>query len=390
MVDYDVVVSGAGIVGLTAAHTFASHGYKTLLVDLDQTPDTIGDLGVDLRTVALAPVAVSQLQALGLKLSKTPGFIDVMHVWESDGSASITMAAADVGDPHLAIVHEHRTLVESLLTLASANLTLAFNASISGVDSVTRTLVIEGVGEIRPELLVVAEGTNSKTRELLDVGFDIDQDLSEHAIATVVEIEQPHGSYAWQVFGPTPLALLPLAHPNLMSLIWSLPRDVAAAVAQLSNEAFIEHLNRTCERVGGVIRRVDRRVNFPLGQRLVADFNPLPWVLLVGDAAHTIHPLAGQGVNLGLEDVRALVRVLDTHPNCLNKANLWRSFSVKRKLRALGMVQLMAFFSRIYKSQSPYVKLLRNTGVRWLNNNDGFKRQLIREAMGIGPMASVL
>ena len=101
-------------------------------------------------------------------------------------------------------------------------------------------------------------------------------------------------------------------------------------------------------------------------------------------------PLAGQGVNLGLEDVRAIDKVLRDRPSRLNKSNLWRAFNAKRKLRAASMVQLMSFFSRVYALQSPYMRLLRNSGVRWVNANDGLKRQLIHEAMGVGPIASVL
>lgn len=390
MADIDVVVSGAGVVGLAAAQTFAERGYETLLVDIDQPADAVGSLGVDLRTVALSPVAVAQLHELGCAPDTCPGHIKTMHVWESDGSASITMQASEVGEHCLAEVHENRSLVDALQHQAHPNLTIQFNASITHVDVSSRTLTIDGMGDVRPELLVVAEGTNSTTRQLLGVELRVDDDLAQRAIATIVETEASHEHNAWQVFGPSPLALLPLAQPHLMSLIWSLPNDDVFELAQLSDEAFTQKLNQACEQIAGKIQRIDQRVSFPLRQSLIDDMNPLPWALVVGDAAHTIHPLAGQGVNLGLEDVRAIDHVLKENPSRLNQPNLWRSFNAKRKLRTLGMAQLMSFFSNIYKVQSPYMKLLRNTGVRWLDDNAAIKRQLIREAMGIGPIGSML
>ncbi len=386
---YDVVVSGAGLTGLAAAHTFAKHGYQTLVVDRDQSPDTKGRLGADLRTVALSPVASDQLQDLGVEMPSRTGYIDVMHIWESDGSANIKMTADEVHEPHLAIVHENEAITTALKTRQHDGLEMNLNARVTAVAENSRELHIDDIGTVQTGFLVVAEGSNSSTRQLLGTALDIDQNLQEHAIATLVKTDRPHQDSAWQVFGPTPLALLPIAQPDCLSLIWSLPNDVAAETMELSDPEFIVRLNHACEQVAGEVKEVDRRMSFPLRQRLVSDFNPLPWVLIIGDAAHTIHPLAGQGINLGLEDVRAVDKVLDNRPSRLCKPNLWRTFNAKRKFRAASMVHLMSFFSSIYALRSPYMRLLRNTGVKWVNANDGLKRQLIREAMGLGPIASV-
>ena len=387
---YDVVVSGAGITGLAAAHTFANHGYKTLLVDRDQSPDTRGKLGADLRTVALSPVATKQLRDLGVDLPSQTSRIDTMHVWENDGSSAITMTANEVDQPHLAYVYENRDIVSALKSRRNDCLEKNLDGRVKAINANARSIEIDSDGLVETYLLVVAEGSNSSTRQLLQCSFDIDQDLQEHAIATIVKTDTLHENIAWQVFGPTPLALLPLTEPNMLSLIWSLPKDVASETMNLSDSAFAERLNHACEQVAGYITDIDRRMSFPLRHRLVADFNPLPWVLIIGDAAHTLHPLAGQGVNLGLEDVRAVDAVLRGRPTSLNKPSMWRAFNAKRKLRATTMVQLMSFFTNVYSLQSPYMRLIRNMGVRWVNDNRGLKRQLIREAMGIGPIASVL
>lgn len=387
---YDVVVSGGGITGLAAAHTFANHGYKTLVVDRDQSPNTTGRLGIDLRTVALSPVATQQLQELGVDLPSKKGSIETMHVWEIDGSSAITMTANEVDEPHLAYVYENKVITTALKSGQRAGLEMNLNGRVSAVNTNTRSIEIDSVGTLQTDLLVVAEGPNSSTRQLLGNSLDIDQDLQDHAIATIVKTDTPHQNSAWQVFGPTPLALLPLAEPNALSLIWSLPSEVAAATMALSDCEFRLSLNTACEHIAGIVTDVDQRMSFPLRQRLIADFNPLPWVLILGDAAHTIHPLAGQGVNLGLEDVRAVDAVLRDRPSRINNPNLWRTFNAKRKFRAAAMLHLMTFFSSVYAVQSPYMRLIRNMGVRWVNDDESLKRQLIREAMGIGPIASVL
>ena len=387
---YDVVVSGAGITGLAAAHTFANQGYKTLIVDREQSPNTTGRLGADIRTVALSPVATQQLQEFGVDLPSQKGSIDRMHVWESDGSSAITMTANEVDEPHLAVVYENIRITTALKSLRHDGLEMNLDARVTAVDPHVRSLEIDSIGDVQTELLIVAEGSTSSTCQLLGSSFEIDQDLQARAIATLVKTDTQHENTAWQVFGPTPLALLPLAEPNMLSLIWSLPMDVAAATMELPDSEFRGSLNQACEHVVGTVTDVDQRLSFPLRQRLIADFNPLPWVLILGDAAHTLHPLAGQGVNLGLEDVRAVEAVLCDRPPRINNPNLWRTFNAKRKLRAATMVQLMTFFSSIYAQESPYMRLIRNMGVRWVNDNKGLKRQLIREAMGIGPVASVL
>ena len=386
----DVLVSGAGIVGLATARTFAAHGHKTLLIDRADSSDTQGRFGVDLRTLALSPAMAEFLTSLDVILPPHRANVDSMHIWERDGSASITMTAEAVNKPHLAHVYEHRDLAAALDVSTLAAVDVNLNAWITAVDADSRTVRIEGIGELRPRLLVVAEGSTSSTRDLLKVNLEIDQNLGQQALATVVQTEQPHDNVAWQIFGPTPLALLPMARSDLLSLIWSVPDPRARQLAELDDDAFMGCLNRACETVAGKVVAADRRVRFPLNQRLISDFNPHPWVLLLGDAAHTLHPLAGQGVNLGLEDVRAVNHVLQRRPSHLSKPGIWREFNTKRKLRAMSMLRLMSFFSNVYAWESPYLRLLRNLGVRLVNESNGLKRQLIHEAMGIGPIASVL
>lgn len=388
--NFDVVVSGAGLVGICAAHTFAQQGYSTLLVGNDESEATLGNKGFDLRTVALAPVALNQMSELNVELPSDYGSIVSMHVWEHEGSAAIDICAADTGTKQLAAVFENHSLVQALLETPQANLTLHLTGYVTEVNPAKRELLIHDLGHVGTKFLVVAEGSNSSTVAQLNCRYSMSKDLKQSAIATVVELARPHDNIALQVFQPTPIALLPMSNPNLMSLVWSMPAESVNQYKQLADETFIEKLNDACAAVVSPIRWSDRRLSFPLHHRLVSDFNPLSWVLILGDAAHTIHPLAGQGVNLGLEDVRAVKQALQQGPKRLDHDRRWRSFNAKRHLRARAMLELMSLFSNIYANTSPSWRLLRNMGVRRVNSNRAIKRQIVREAMGVGPIASLL
>ncbi|MEJ2088692.1 MAG: FAD-dependent monooxygenase, partial [Gammaproteobacteria bacterium] len=142
-------------------------------------------------------------------------------------------------------------------------------------------------------------------------------------------------------------------------------------------------------RLGAVVE-VDRRLAFPLRQHVVADFNPLDRVLLIGDAARVIHPLAGLGANVGFEDVRDLIGVVGGLPASadLGTPGIWRAYARRRRTRARLMVGAMSGFKNLYAEGDPLLQWLRNAAVGWLNGAAPVKRQLIREALGVGPLAS--
>ena len=390
MHELDVVVSGAGIVGLAAAHTFARAGKRTLLIDPHQPADQAGRFGHDIRTVALSPVSLAQCCHLAESVPKSQGRIHDMYVWEKDGTAAISLSREDANTDCLAAVIENSTLVKALLAREHENLKVRFGAHITRLDTNERLVELSDQQLYKTSLLVVAEGSQSATIELLDVKPRIDTDLGQRAIATLALCQDPHRYRAWQIFAPTPLALLPCIDPHLVSVIWSVHNKYANCLEAMDELQFTHKLRLATESVLGEIQQVDKRVSFPLRQHVLSDFNPLPWVLVIGDAARTIHPLAGQGVNLGLEDVRACKQVLNVDPPRLDKPGLWRNFAAKRLLRSLGVAHLMSAFNWVYSADSIYLRTLRNAGVRWVNQNTAVKRQLIKEAMGLGPVAVVL
>lgn len=389
MPDVDVVVSGGGIVGLAVAHTFACHDWQTLLVDSDKAPDSQGRLGSDIRTVALSPKSLKQLHAMGLPDDTAHGTIEHMQVWEDDGTAAMSISAKDVDESRLAVVLENEKIINALEAQKRPKLELQVGTSISNIAHHSQILYLANMGEVSTRLFVIAEGSASDSLTLIGSKFETNKNLEQRAIASIVEFELPHQNRAFQKFGPTPLALLPLEKPNQMALIWSLPTGEAQQIQALDDDQFCEELLASCERKCGEIQRIDRRLSFPLNHRLVSDFNPSPWVLVIGDAAHTIHPLAGQGVNIGLEDVHGIATELQNSDSDLSANGRWRNWAAKRKLRATSIMKMMSLFTDIYAASSPLARLVRNTGVRFVSSNQAIKRQLIREAMGLGPIANI-
>ena len=158
----------------------------------------------------------------------------------------------------------------------------------------------------------------------------------------------------------------------------------------LSDEAFCGELESAVESRLGRVRAVDERFVFPLSQHVVESFNPEDRVLLIGDAARVLHPLAGLGANVGFADVRDLVARLERLPAGADPGapGLWRTFARRRRMRARLMVATMAGFRYAYAEGSPTLTWLRNGAVGWVNGNATVKRQIIREALGLGPLAA--
>ncbi len=389
---FEVVVAGGGLIGAVAALGLARSGRSVLLVDRNRPRPQTGAFGMDIRTIACSPGSRRLLEDTGVWSSLSPEPYRKMVVWEEQGTAELTFDAEEVGRSELGWILQNSPTVaavwDALEVQENAHIELG---EVTAVCPEPHRVVVE-VEARRHEarLLLGVDGSRSAVRS--QVGAEVTVHATgQNALATLVETELPHEGVAYQRFLlDGPLAFLPGAKDRVSSVVWSQPPELATQRADMPEKEFCESVEGALEGRLGRVVAVDRRVVFPLQQQLVADFNPLDRVLLIGDAARVLHPLAGLGANVGFEDVRdllALVRGLPAGAD-LGAAGIWRGYARKRRARAWLMVSAMTGFRRAYGDADPLVQWLRNTAIGWLNGARPVKAQIIREALGLGPLAS--
>lgn len=397
---YDAAVIGGGIVGSAAALGLAAAGRRVTLIE--RTPPALerGRLGFDIRTVAVTPAAVAFMTDLlagdDTRLpTRDMAPIRTMKVWEFDGAASLTFEHRCA----LAQVVENSVVTTGLWDALGERVDVVAPASVVGIEEAHDrvTVTLERAGDAGPQaasvsarLVIAADGGDSVVRSLL--GVPVRRETTPHrALATIAATDHPHANTAWQRFGPTgPVALLPLREECAVAVIWSTSASVSARLTALDDTAFVAALTEETEAVTGGFAAVDRRVSFPLRQSLAADLNPTPRTLIIGDAARTLHPLAGQGVNVGLEDAKALADQARAGGD-LGAPGRWRTFSRVRRQRSKAMMALMRALLAAYsgrRASTPWMRLARNTVVRGIDASPMIKAQLIREALGLGPFSN--
>lgn len=390
--EVDVAVVGGGLVGASAALGVAASGRSVLLIERRQPAIDKGRLGIDIRNVALSPASQALLEMQGVWRALTVAAYRHMRVWEDRGTSQISFSADDVQRQELGWVTELSPATVSLWALLRArpNVECLVGQALDEIDMRDDVAVLKvGDRRIRARLVIGADGARSTLRGALGVTTTA-LATGQSALASVVETQHVHAATAWQRFLlDGPVALLPGPEPHLSSLVWSQSETEAERRLALADDAFADELEGAVEGCLGRIEAVDRRVVFPLTQMVASTFNPHPRALLIGEAARVVHPLAGLGVNLGLEDVVGILNGLRLakDPGALG---LWQAFARRRKARAMAMVRIMAGFRHLYGVREPGIQWLRNLGVRWLDGAKPLKRQLINEALGLGPIAEQL
>ena len=258
----------------------------------------------------------------------------------------------------------------------------------NSVNDLNQLILADGTARVAP-LLIGADGAHTQLRDLARIPVR-QWDYHHQAIITTVRCSLPHGFIARQRFSHQgPLALLPLQRDSAeaghyCSIVWSLERKIAETMMACDTTEFCRALTRTSESCLGEISWADQRFCVPLWQRHVRDYGRAGFAL-VGDAAHTIHPLAGQGVNLGLYDAHALAEeILRAHRRgvALQHASVVQRYQRRRKLHNLGAMATMEGFKRLFGSPSPLLLALRNRGLGWVDQQLWLKRMLMQAAAG--------
>jgi len=398
----DVIVIGAGMVGLSAAVAFAQQGFTVAV--LEHKPSELVDAVEDVRALQLesydprvsALTCASQqfLDTLGawptMQTLRVNPYTD-MDVWDGEGSGHIHFSSRDLHEPHLGHIVENRVTVAALMKVAASleNLIWVSGVSVEAMSEpatdLTRQLSCSDGQQWLASLVVAADGALSKVRQMASIPM-WEWDYGHHAIVTTVTTEQAHQYTAWQRFTDDgPLAFLPLNDPYQCSIVWSTSPDHARDLMALDDKAFCTALAQNFEHRLGAILTVAERSVFPLRQRH-AKYYVKAGLAMIGDAAHTIHPLAGQGVNLGLMDAAALV---DAVVHARDRGDQFASESVLlryQRQRQSANVQMsagMEFFKQLFGHQHPWLKFIRNTGMNTLNTLSPVKQHIAMQAMGL-------
>ncbi len=386
----DVAVVGGGMVGAAAALALARAGFSTAMLEACAPPAWDAHAEVDLRVVGLAPSSLALLDELDVWTSireARAGPYTHMHVWDAESGAAIDFDAASEGRDRLGYIVEN-SLVQWTLwqALQASNVRVLCPAEVKAFDAREDCIRLELAGgeTLAASLLVAADGAGSPLRALAGIGTH-GRDYAQRAVVAHVVTERPHEDTAWQRFLPGgPLALLPLADGR-SSIVWSLPEAEAQRVLALDGKAFLDELGVASDfRLGRIVATTPRAA-FPLKLQLAERYQADRFVLL-GDAAHAVHPLAGQGVNLGLRDVAELRDTLvDARAagRDIGAAHVLRRYARRRRsadtLDALGFDAL----ARIYAWQSPALVAARGVGVRLLDRLAPLKRRLSKHAAGL-------
>jgi 2-polyprenylphenol 6-hydroxylase len=405
--EFDVAIIGAGIAGSALACALRNSNLRVVLIEGSQFPsaapvcETALD-SFDARVSALTLSTRVFLESIGIweqVLALRAEAFAEMHVWDAEGTGEITFGAREIGEPCLGYIVENRVLVYALLDSLkmAANIKLLDNTRVLSVTPVPgkafqqyHIQLDQGLA-IKAGLIVGADGAQSFIRQTFDFKTR-EWDYGHNAIVCTVQTEKSHRQTAWQRFMPTgPLALLPLSGSDgnnashFCSIVWSAQSQEAERLMALSDDDFLLAITQATEQKLGKVIKNSRRFSFPLRQRHAVDYVK-PGVVLIADAAHTIHPLAGQGINLGLQDVMVLAEELLRasqlgHP--VGELRVLSRYQRRRKGENLLMMGVMEGFKRLFEQQSLWIKWIRNRGMLQVAQHSLLKKQLIKQAMGL-------
>jgi len=392
--DLDVIVVGAGIVGAAAALALARDGLAVAVIEARAPQPWRASDEVDLRVVALAADAVDLFADLGAwdtVVGSRASAYRRMCVWDALAPGELRFDSAERGDAALGWIVENRLLQHVLWTaLADPGDVdhvprLVCPAALAGVenaeDGVTVTLA-DGA-RLRARVLVAADGADSPVRSLLGIVTD-ERDYDQRAVVAHVTTERDHESTAWQRFQASgPLALLPLADGRC-SIVWSLPSAEAERVLALDDAAFRDELGCATDFRLGTITATTVRRAFPLRLRLARRYVGGRCVLM-GDAAHVVHPLAGQGLNLGLRDVRCLRAQFASarrRGGDIGSVQVLRRYERERRSENTLAAHGLDLIERVFTSDSMPLALARGMGLAAANRLTPLRHLLAAVAAG--------
>lgn len=390
----DVVIVGAGLVGGALALALTASDLRVVLLDQQAEIPRYSGNAFDPKVVALSPAAAAFFEKLGIwadiQQQRACPYLG-MEVWDGEGNGRIRFSCDELHRENLGYIVENSVALFALRQALKDRVDFRAPVSLASwaqLGSLNRLNLSDG-SVLETPLLIGADGAHSQLRQMAHIPVS-EWDYHHQAIITTIQTERPHGFVARQRFSHQgPLAFLPLLRDDVdaghyCSIVWSLESAVAEEMLALADMEFCSILTRTSEACLGEVIGSERRFSVPLWQRHARDYGRAGFAL-VGDAAHSIHPLAGQGVNLGLYDARVLsAEILRAqargvplyHPSVVQR------YQRQRQIHNLGAMASMEGFKRLFGNRSPWILSLRNRGLGWVDSQRWLKRLLMQTAAG--------
>jgi 2-octaprenyl-3-methyl-6-methoxy-1,4-benzoquinol hydroxylase len=395
----DVAIVGGGVVGAACALALAQQGLQVTLIEHAEPPAWSAD-APDLRVYAFAPDNAALFASLGVWEAVTSARAHPyrrMRVWDAAGGDELRFDADAFAVTQLGWIVEHALLQDRLwAALRRSDVVLRCGAKVAALEQDAAdvpdgiaTLELDDGLRVEARLAIAADGGRSTLRDLAGIATKT-EDYAQRGVVAYVASERSHEDTAWQRFLPTgPLAFLPCAPwpeaAHVSSIVWTLPDAEAVRVSALDDAMFAEELTRAFGSRLGACRPLTPRVAFPL-RRQLADAYVAGRVLAIGDAAHVVHPLAGQGVNLGLRDVSAL---RDSVADAQSRKADWTAphrlqrWARARRSDATASAQAFGLINRVFSNDAVAPTLLRGHALGLVGRLAPLNRALWRHAAGL-------
>ena len=368
-----IVISGAGILGCYISCALSLQGIDSIV--LEKKDDEVED---SVRTITLNPFSKNLLDKIGIENDYS--MINKMEVKDFDGTGKIVFKSSEIGMDHLAYVSDFATLLMSVRKKASEK--ILYKEEIIDIDNKGdfNKVTLSSGKVIKTNLIISSDGKNSKLANKIPKS---DKDYFQTALTFLASAEKDMNMSAFQIFSDNGIcAFMPTRKKgeDFVTVVWSISDDLI----ENGYEDFIEeNLEKISRKIGNSFQIRSKVQSFKLSSHNRSSYIDFP-VVLVGDSAHSIHPLAGQGINLGFEDANSLVKkIIKTNDSdTINFKESLNAYSNERRLQNEIMLKTMDGFVALFNERNPYIRFLRNFGLNAFNQSKFLKSFFVKAASG--------
>jgi 2-octaprenylphenol hydroxylase len=381
MEKFDVVIVGGGLIGQSLALALSNFKLEVGLVDLNFEKPLLSK-SYDNRVSAIVPSTVNFLKAIGIWGNihrKRP--YQSTRVWDQNSNGKLNFSSKN---DELGFIIENNQIIHALHEAIEccSNIKIINSEVKSIVDETTHDQInLDSSTSLNADLLIGADGFNSSIRKFASISSK-DRDYDQHAFVFNIQTHEKLDNAIWQRFNSDSIsAVLPL-DDQIASIVWSVKNELKDKLDVMNQELFLKSFSRSVEHAFGKLKIVSTINSFPLYEMKANEYVK-PNLVLIGDAAHRIHPLAGQGANIGFMDIMELINVLeDSNFTDLGNIRLLKKYERRRKFENEMMSNAMTGLDGIFKNTSEFVRTLRGFGMNLIDSSDSLKSKILERASG--------